>query len=58
MGLLSRRKPEPTPVECVHNSLDPRWDAMEDVGNHDRVDHYVCRFCETRLSKEEAERFQ
>ena len=56
MGLFSRRKEEATATVCTHPVLDPRWDAIEDVGSEDRVDHFVCRDCSRTFSAEEARR--
>ena len=51
MGLFSHKKQRPSESVCQHENVDPRWNAMEDAGISERIDHYVCRRCETRIEK-------
>lgn len=57
MGLLSRNKQRGEAASCEHPKLDPRWDRIEDAGQGDRVDHYVCRGCGASFSHEQADTF-
>ena len=54
MGLFSRNKQRGDAASCEHPKLDPRWDRIEDAGQGDRVDHYVCRGCGASFSHEQA----
>ena len=56
MGLFSRHhKEEAIATVCAHRALDPRWDAIEDVGIKDRIDHVVCRDCGRKFATEAAD---
>lgn len=41
-------------AECVHGTLIPRWDRVEDMGHEDRVVSYTCESCNSSLTPTEA----
>ena len=51
MGLFSDKKSQASESACSHENLDPRWNPMEDAGNAERVNHYICRRCAVRIEK-------
>lgn len=55
MGLFSRRSTDHSARSCPHDAVDPRWDAMRDVGHKECIDHYVCRHCSVRIEADHSE---
>jgi hypothetical protein len=55
---LRRKRPrERAPssqAPCPHKELAPRWDSVEDMGQADRVTHYVCTACGERVPRDDA----
>lgn len=41
-------------MECVHGTLIPRWDSLDDMGKEDRVSTYTCESCSKTLTPAEA----
>ena len=55
---LFRKKPREVPAmpspECPHWELAPRWGSVADMGDTDRITHYVCTSCGKIVSRTEA----
>lgn len=43
-----------TETVCIHGTLVPRWDRVEDMGREDRVTSFTCESCSASLTPEEA----
>ena len=57
-GLFGKSKTEPavaTPVAvvCLHTTLLPRWDAVDDMGQEDKVSGFSCQACSELFSADE-----
>lgn len=57
-GLFGKNKTEPaatTPVvsTCLHTVLLPRWDAVDDMGQEDKVSGFSCQACGESFSADE-----
>jgi len=35
---------------CLHTTLTPRWDELDDIGHDDRITEYVCESCGTAIT--------
>lgn len=46
----------PSPAECSHATLTPRWSAPEEMGQEDRVTSYHCERCGAQVTPAEANR--
>lgn len=59
MSVLARvfrsRRVAPTPVECPHLALVPRWANAEDMGKKALVSGYFCTGCSQTFSAAEAQ---
>ncbi len=42
--------------ECPHVALVPHWDAVNDMGNQEKVTRYTCQSCNGSFSREEGQR--
>jgi hypothetical protein len=47
---------EASEPECLHAALVPHWDAVDDMGNPEKVTRYTCQSCNASFSREEGER--
>ena len=57
-SLFGKGKMEPavaTPVAtaCLHTALLPRWDAVDDMGQEDKVSGFSCQACGESFSADE-----
>ena len=41
------------PTECSHWELAPRWDSATEIGDPERISHYLCTSCGETVSPAE-----
>ena len=49
MGLFTGLRRALRRGPCDHANIDPHWNRIEDEGQQDRIDHYICRRCGARF---------
>jgi len=49
-----RARHEQTSKQCPHNAPLPRWDRVEDIGDHNHVSRYYCATCNSFLPPDAA----